>query len=225
MTAVPSRWLSTALMSASAALLLSQAALAAEREIGSLRLIGEQDVAFETMFANTPVGGLSGIDYDAANGTWYLISDDRSAKAPARFYTARIAFDDKTVSPLEFLSVVTLTQPDGNPFPNAEAGGEVPDPESIRLDPKGGALWWTSEGDRKLGLAPTLREAALGRPLQAGAADARNVRGACGQGERRAQQSRLRGPELFRPMARRCGSCWRRRSTRTGRRPHPMPAP
>ena len=54
------------------------------------------------------------------------------AKAPARFYTAKIAFDDKAVSPPEFVSVVTLTQPDGAPFPNAQAGGgEVPDPESL----------------------------------------------------------------------------------------------
>jgi hypothetical protein len=150
-----------ALLAAGAVLLVAQDAMAAERTIGSLRFIGEQDLALGTTFQDTPVGGLSGADYDQASATWYLLSDDRSAKAPARFYTARLAYDADKVAPPELLSVVTLTQADGKLFPNAEQGGEVPDPESLRLDPKGGSLWWTSEGDRKLGIPPSVRQAGL----------------------------------------------------------------
>jgi hypothetical protein len=151
-----------ALFAASALLALAHAASAAESSVGSLRFIGEQDLAFGTVFQNTLVGGLSGIDYDPANKIWYLLSDDKSEKAPARFYTASLSYDADKVEPPKLLSVVTLTQADGKPFPGAkQGGGEVPDPESIRLDPKGGALWWTSEGDRKLGLSPSVREAGL----------------------------------------------------------------
>ena len=46
------------------------------------------DVNFE--FAGTPVGGLSGITYDAARGVYYAVSDDRSERAPARYYTLDI---------------------------------------------------------------------------------------------------------------------------------------
>jgi 3-phytase len=35
----------------------------------------------------TPIGGLSGVTYDAVNKRFYAISDDRSQVAPARFYT------------------------------------------------------------------------------------------------------------------------------------------
>jgi hypothetical protein len=138
---------------------LASNALGAERTIGSLRLIGEQDLTLGTIFQGTLVGGLSGADYDATTGVWYLLSDDRSAKAPARFYTARLIYDADRFAAPELLSVVTLMQADGTPFPNAEKGGEVPDPEAIRVDPKGGGLWWTSEGDRKLGISPSVRHA------------------------------------------------------------------
>ena len=36
--------------------------------------------------ANTEVGGLSAITYDASRDIYYVLSDDRSEKNPARFY-------------------------------------------------------------------------------------------------------------------------------------------
>ena len=108
----------------------------------------------------TLVGGLSGIDYDPAADLWYLISDDKSDKNPARFYTAKLAFDKARFASVEIEHAVTLLQADGQPYPNAKAGGDVPDPESIRRDPETENLWWISEGDRKLGLSPFLRIAA-----------------------------------------------------------------
>jgi len=44
-------------------------------------------------FANTPVGGLSGITYDRDRDRFYAISDDRSELAPARFYTLKLNFN------------------------------------------------------------------------------------------------------------------------------------
>ncbi|HEY5465354.1 MAG TPA: esterase-like activity of phytase family protein [Hanamia sp.] len=46
-------------------------------------------------FDKTTIGGLSGIDFDPQKKLYYMISDDRSDKNPARFYTARILISKK----------------------------------------------------------------------------------------------------------------------------------
>jgi hypothetical protein len=129
-------------------------------EIGGLKFIGAVTVPNDATVDGTLVGGLSGIDYDPSADLWYLISDDKSDKNPARFYTAKLAFDGAQLASVEIEHAVTLLQANGQPYPNGKTGGEVPDAESIRRDPKTGTLWWTSEGDRKLGLSPFLRVAA-----------------------------------------------------------------
>ncbi|SEP79271.1 Uncharacterized conserved protein [Faunimonas pinastri] len=133
--------------------------------VGSLRFIGEQRIPNDAIFEGTLVGGLSGVDYDPRNGLWYAISDDKSEKAPARFYTLRLTFGLDGVDPVAIAGVTTLRQPDGRPFGNlltaATLGGEVPDPEALRVDPDGHSLWWSSEGAVKLGQSPTLRQAAM----------------------------------------------------------------
>jgi len=128
-------------------------------EIASLHFLGATTIPNDATVDGALVGGLSGLDYDPASGQWVIISDDKSDKAPARFYRAGIDLSDG--APKVVLEhAVLLQQADGKPYPNAKAGGEVPDPESIRFDPSGAALWWTSEGDRKLGLSPFVRETA-----------------------------------------------------------------
>jgi hypothetical protein len=61
-----------------------------EPGIGQLKQIGYFQVAHNKAFQGTTIGGLSGIDYDAKNDLYYLISDDRSAINSARFYTAKL---------------------------------------------------------------------------------------------------------------------------------------
>lgn len=123
-----------------------------ERTVASLRLIGQQVLPRRMEFGGTVVGGLSGIDYDAANKRYVAISDDRttldSPNAP-RFYTASLDFDEKSFTGVRFLSAVTLKQPDGSVYPKVP-DVKVADPESIRIDPVSGNLVWTSEGDRTL---------------------------------------------------------------------------
>ena len=127
--------------------------------IKSLRLIDEQRVARALAFEGTTVGGLSSIDYDPGTGTWYVLSDDRSDRQPARFYTARLSYDEKAMQPMRMTGVVTLRQPDGSAYPNAATDARhVADPESIRFDGCGGTLWWTSEGDRGLWVDPFIRQ-------------------------------------------------------------------
>lgn len=128
--------------------------------IGSLRFLGATTVPNDAEVDGTLVGGLSGLDYNPATGLWAIVSDDKSERAPARFYLARI--DLTAGAPkVSFERAVILQQADGKPYPNTETGGDVPDPESIRFDASGSALWWSTEGDRKLGLSPFVRKAQL----------------------------------------------------------------
>ena len=68
---------------------------AADNSVGSLRLIGQQVLPRRSEFGGTVVGGLSGIDYDATNNRYVLVSDDRtttdSANAPGTTRGIRMA--------------------------------------------------------------------------------------------------------------------------------------
>lgn len=125
--------------------------------IGTLRFIGAATISNEQQVDGTLVGGLSGLDYDAASDSFVVISDDKSDKAPARFYTVKLKFSFDRLFSADATAKTTFLRSDGQPYPNAKAGGEVPDPEAIRIDPENGNIWFTSEGDRKLGLSPFLR--------------------------------------------------------------------
>jgi hypothetical protein len=131
--------------------------------VSAMRLIGEQRLPWRAQFQGTMVGGLSGIDYDASRGDWVMVSDDRSEHNPARYYRARLAYDDKAFKSVELTSVVTLLQPDGLAYPSKENfkrhGGVVPDFESARVDPRDASIWYTSEGDVGAGLPPFVRHA------------------------------------------------------------------
>ncbi len=131
--------------------------------VGHLSFIGEQRKANDAIFKGTLIGGLSGIDYDPVTNKWVMISDDRSDLAPARFYTGQLNFNSKNFNSVNLSDVTTFKQPDGTPYPNRtqyslENKGVVPDLESIRFDPKGHNIWYTSEGDRGLGLTPFIRQ-------------------------------------------------------------------
>ncbi len=109
-------------------------------------LLGSAVVDHGTRFQGTPVGGLSGIDRDPRTGDYLLISDDRSEQAPARFYTARIGVDADGVRGIAVTGLTTLRDRSGRPY-----APQTVDPESVRLDPATGQVWWTTEGDRRIG--------------------------------------------------------------------------
>lgn len=114
-----------------------------------LKFIGEYDIPYNQSFQNTTIGGLSGIDYDRKHHVYYLISDDRSAMNPARFYTAKIFFNEKGIDSVKFITVKFLLQPNGNVYPNSKQDAEhAPDPEAIRYNLKTNQLVWSSEGER-----------------------------------------------------------------------------
>ncbi|MFC8047625.1 esterase-like activity of phytase family protein [Nocardia sp. NPDC057353] len=128
---------------AGAALLLPGGAPTAGAAPAPVRLLGEQVLPFGLEFDGTTVGGLSGIDFAARTGEYVLISDDRSERDPARFYTARFTVDDKGIGPVTLTGTHPLRTADGD-----EYGALSVDPEEIRVDPRTGDFVWTQEGER-----------------------------------------------------------------------------
>jgi hypothetical protein len=115
----------------------------------SLKLISSIEIPFEETFQNTKVGGLSGIDYDAKNELYYLISDDRSMFNDSRFYTAKIRLFENKVEGIDFQSVSTLKNETGTAYGNWNTTPTTSsDPEDIRFNPKTNTLVWSSEGAR-----------------------------------------------------------------------------
>ncbi|GAB3255792.1 esterase-like activity of phytase family protein [Chitinimonas naiadis] len=127
--------------------------------IGKLSVLATTTLPRQATNTLIDFGGISGLDYNPQTQRWVMISDDRSQRAPARLYTADIRYGAAGFSRLEVLQVQPLRQADGGYFPSKREGGDVPDAESIRVDPCQGGLVWSSEGDRKLGLHPFIRRA------------------------------------------------------------------
>ncbi|HMG83141.1 MAG TPA: esterase-like activity of phytase family protein [Ferruginibacter sp.] len=117
--------------------------------LDSLKFLGVYIIPLNFVYNNTIVGGLSGIDYDTASKLYYIISDDRSDKNPARFYEARISFTEKGIDSFRFVGVKNMLQPNGAVYPNSKQDPyHTPDPEAMRYDPISKELVWSSEGER-----------------------------------------------------------------------------
>ena len=133
--------------------------LALSTNISAIKLLGEYYIPYNLQFNNTTVGGLSGIDYDAANNCYYMICDDRSAINPARFYTAKIDFAEQGIDSVYFTAVTNLLQPDGKIYPNSlHAPALTPDPEAMRYNLLAQQMIWSSEGERKVSRKDTILE-------------------------------------------------------------------
>ena len=118
-------------------------------EIGSLKFLSEYEIPYNQEFKGTTIGGLSGIDYDSEKEIYYLISDDRSAINPARFYTAKILVSAKGIDTVQWIATYPMLQSNGMPYPNSKIDpANTPDPEAIRYNSKTKELIWTSEGER-----------------------------------------------------------------------------
>ncbi len=133
-----------------------------------LSYLGQQIVPSSAMFRGVPLGGLSSIDRVAATGHYLAISDDRSDRAPARFYELALDLDQfrRSADPghagVRWIAMTTLQDSNGQPFAR-----NAVDPESLRLDASRQLIYWANEGQRSnAGVQnPTLRRAHLdGRP-------------------------------------------------------------
>lgn len=124
------------------------------RDFRGLEFIGEAILPTGYQYDGTEVGGLSGIDYDAENNHFVAICDDRAQLGPARFYELSLDLSDGYLNDgdIAFINVTEILDEDGSSFAPAAV-----DPESIRLAPFPGLLYWTSEGDANAGLPPFVR--------------------------------------------------------------------
>ncbi|SCB56609.1 Uncharacterized conserved protein [Rhizobium aethiopicum] len=116
----------------------------------SLSYLGEFVIPTGQMENGIEFGGISGLDFDAATGHYIAISDDRSDKAPARFYELDIDVEASGLKGVSVVKHVTLKDKNGEPF-----AAKTVDPESIRLGKDG--IYWGSEGDAKVLLPPFIR--------------------------------------------------------------------
>ncbi len=127
--------------------------------ISAVHFLGEYDIPYNFEYNNTTVGGLSGIDYDAKNNQYYMISDDRSDHNPARFYIADISFTQKGIDSVQFTGVKSMLQSNGNVYPNNKQDPRhTPDPEAIRYNAASKWLVWSSEGERIVKAKDTVLE-------------------------------------------------------------------
>jgi hypothetical protein len=127
--------------------------------IPHLKFLNEYIIPFNYQFQNTTVGGLSGIDYDPKKNEYYFISDDRSDKNPARFYTANILINNNKIDSAVFRNTIFLKDQSGNFYPNSRQDPfHTPDPEALRLDPKTQTFIWSSEGERIVNTQKTILE-------------------------------------------------------------------
>jgi 3-phytase len=117
----------------------------------TFRVIGQLGVPGQTTIDGVRFGGLSGVDFDAATGTWRAISDDRSDLGPARFYHLRLGVSANSLDGGISAGVTNLLRADGTPYPpSATAGADTVEPEAIRFDPRSGNVIWANSGERQL---------------------------------------------------------------------------
>ena len=129
------------------------------QKVSQLKFISEYDVPHNLQFKNTTIGGLSGIDYDVKKNLYYMISDDRSAINPARFYTAKIFFSSTKIDSVAFVDVTTLLAAEGKPYPNSKQDPKhTPDPEALRYNSITHQMIWSSEGERIVRAKDTVLE-------------------------------------------------------------------
>lgn len=122
-----------------------------------LEFLDKYDLPNNTKFSDTPVGGLSAITYDRDKDRFYILSDDRSNLAPARFYTARLNLKQNEnkaikIENLTFEKVTWLRDREGKEYPP----GSI-DPEGLALSPRD-TIFISSEGDTVKGIEPSIAE-------------------------------------------------------------------
>ncbi|KOP27969.1 hypothetical protein AMR41_01995 [Hapalosiphon sp. MRB220] len=126
-------------------------------EIADIKFIGSTTLPKGFLFQKTEVGGLSGITYDPKNDLYYAISDDRSNKAAARFYTLKINLSKGSLQDgdVTIVGVTPLINEAGKNF----SPGSI-DTEGIALTSKS-TIFISSEGDANQLINPFIKEFSL----------------------------------------------------------------
>ncbi|MEG3986058.1 esterase-like activity of phytase family protein [Microcoleus sp. S28C3] len=142
------------LMAATVAIWVNQSAQSFA--VTKIDFIGRAIFPTGSPFQGTEIGGLSGITYDGDKQVYYAISDDRSSKAPARFYTLKINLQSGKLEKdqIAFTGVTTLLDEKGKSFSELSL-----DPEGIVFT--GNSIFVSSEGDVDRQINPFIKEFSL----------------------------------------------------------------
>lgn len=121
----------------------------------SLEFIDRYEIPKST-YQDTVVGGLSAIAYDRQRDLFYVLSDDRSKLAPARFYTFKLEVKQTDagiqIDRFEPQAVTFLLDETGNKYPT----GSI-DPEGLAISPRD-TIFISSEGDPQQAAEPFIAE-------------------------------------------------------------------
>ncbi|GLB54065.1 hypothetical protein NBRC110019_31060 [Neptunitalea chrysea] len=112
-----------------------------------LQFLDEYIIECGLNFNNTEIGGLSNIDYNANNSTFYFISDNR--KRP-RFHTATITINNSKIDTVQFQKNIYLNTK------NVFLKHQKLDPESIRYIEDTNEFIISSEGNINQGINPSI---------------------------------------------------------------------
>lgn len=116
-----------------------------------LEPLGQVVIPHNQLVEGSPVGGLSGLVYDESADKFYVISDDRSEYASARFYSFELQLsnsDSLKSGAVQWTGKSFLKDANGQPY--AE---DLIDPEGIALG-SDSVIYVSSEGDPRVNAAP-----------------------------------------------------------------------
>lgn len=126
----------------------------------SLEFVDQYEIPKEK-FQDTEVGGLSAIAYNREQDLFYVLSDDRSQRSPARFYTFKLNVKEIDQKQLKIASFkpqnVTLLFNDKD---EKYTKGKI-DPEGLAISPRN-TVYISSEGNSSKGIKPFIAEYELG---------------------------------------------------------------
>jgi hypothetical protein len=125
--------------------------------ITGIDFIGSASFPTSFSFQKTPMGGFSGITYDSQKQLFYTISDDRSDKAPARFYTLKIDLSNGQLKNGGVVPVGVTTL--SNNAKQTFSTGSI-DTEGIALN-SDDTVFISSEGDVREQINPFIKEFSL----------------------------------------------------------------
>ena len=125
---------------------ISSAFSCEKRKDIQLNFLSEYVLKDSVSFKNTPIGGLSGVDY--SNGFYYFVLDD--ANKP-RFLKAKININKRKITSINFESVIFLNDSTTNFYKENSL-----DLESLFIDEEKQQINFSSEGAINIGKRPTI---------------------------------------------------------------------
>ncbi len=86
--------------------------------------LGYSDALDGYYYEGLPVGGLSGLTYDASRDLYYAVADSQVGSDPARFYAPKAPLEGGRLADPLISDVTVLRDPQGKPFTGANLDGE-----------------------------------------------------------------------------------------------------